>query len=129
MGRAVLQYSHCTCDTAWHCAYDTEQALGVGAHGVQAAGGRWADSALQAAGARRAAGSGPAERAGERAWERGRVRGRRLGAQSARWERHGMGAQAADAGTRQGVADPRAEERARGRASGRQASGRAGRAR
>ena len=52
MGRAVLQYSHCTCDTAWHCACDTAQALGVGAQGLQAAGGRWADWALQAAGAR-----------------------------------------------------------------------------
>ena len=35
MGRAVLQYSHCTCDTAR-------------AQGVQAAGGPWADWALGA---------------------------------------------------------------------------------
>ena len=84
MGRAVLQYSHYTCDTAWHCACDTAEAMGVGAQGVQAAGGRWGDWALQAAGPRRGVCVKCAERAGERAWARRRARGRWLGAQGAR---------------------------------------------
>ena len=104
MGRAVLQYSQCTCDMAWHCACDTSQALGVGAQGMQAAGGRWADWALQAAGARGArrracvgvrTGVGQAAwhgRAGRSSGARERGRARRRQARGRQTSARGLGA-------------------------------------